>query len=80
LEICPTSNLKNSVVKNLGELKRIVKTLWRNKVKFTINTDGPEMYRTNIYEEQQLLVENRILNNKQIAQCTKWAFQASFIK
>lgn len=80
LEICPTSNLRNSVVRNLDELKDIIKTLWRNKVKITINTDGPEMYRTNIYEEQQLLVENKILNSKQIAQCTKWAFQAAFVK
>ena len=80
LEICPTSNLRNSVVRTLGEMKNIFRTLKRNKVKFTINTDGPEMYRTNIYKEQEFLRKNKILNRKEIAQATKWAFESSFIK
>lgn len=80
LEICPTSNLRNSVVKNVAELKNIIRTLKRYKVRFTINTDGPEMYLTNIYKEQELLIKNRILSPKEVAQCTKWAFEASFIK
>jgi adenosine deaminase len=80
LETCPTSNLKNSVVKNLNELRKIYRVLLKNKVKFTINTDGPEMYRTNIYKEQEFLRKNKILTRKQINQCNKWAFEASFIK
>jgi adenosine deaminase len=80
LEFCPSSNIHNSVVKNISELKNIVKTLQKNKIKFTINTDGPEMYKTNIYEEQELLRKNGILSQKEIDQCTAWAFDASFIK
>ncbi len=80
LEICPTSNLRNSVVKTVGELRLIIRAFLKNKVRLTINTDGPEMYRTNIYKEQEFLKKNRILNDKQIRQCTKWAFEASFIK
>ncbi|MDP3740706.1 MAG: adenosine deaminase [bacterium] len=80
LEICPTSNLKNSVVKNIGELRTIIRALLKHKIKFTINTDGPEMYRTNIYKEQEFLLKNKIVNQKQIAQCTRWAFESSFIK
>jgi adenosine deaminase len=80
LEICPTSNIKNSVVKDWEEMKKIIHAFLKHKVKFTINTDGPEMYRTNIYEEQQLLLKNGILNQKQIEQCTKCAFEASFLK
>ncbi|OGE81013.1 MAG: hypothetical protein A3H72_01595 [Candidatus Doudnabacteria bacterium RIFCSPLOWO2_02_FULL_48_8] len=79
LEICPTSNLRNSVVKNLGELKKIIQVFLAHKIKFTINTDGPEMYSTDIYKEQQLLLKNNILTIAQIDQCTKWAFEASFI-
>lgn len=79
LETCPTSNLKNSVVKNVSELKNIYRTLLKNKVKFTINTDGPEMYRTNVFKEQEFLREARILTPAQITQCNKWAFEASFI-
>ena len=80
LEICPTSNLRNSVVKNVGELKNVIRTLKRHKVRFTINTDGPEMYQTNIHKEQEFLVKNRILSRQEVAQCTKWAFEATFIR
>ncbi len=80
LETCPTSNLKNSVVKDIKELKSIYTQLKKYKVKFTINTDGPEMYRTNIFEEQEFLRKNKILTQKEIDQCTKWAFEATFIK
>jgi adenosine deaminase len=80
LETCPTSNLKNSVVKSLSELKSIYRTLLKHRVKFTINTDGPEMYRTNVYKEQEFLRRAGILTAKQIQQCNKWAFEASFIK
>jgi len=80
LETCPTSNLRNSAVKNLADLKRIYKNLLKYQVKFTINTDGPEMYRTNVFKEQEFLRKAKILNKKQIAQCNKWAFEATFIK
>ena len=80
LETCPTSNLRNSVVKNLREMKNNYKTLLKHRVKFTINTDGPEMYRTNIYKEHEFLRKSRILNRSQLAHCNKLAFDASFIK
>ena len=80
LEICPSSNIYNSVVKNLGELKKIIKILLKNKVKFTINTDGSEMYDTSIYKEQELLVKNGILSRQDIHRSTKLALEASFIK
>jgi adenosine deaminase len=79
LEMCPTSSLKNSVVKNISELKKIVKTYLENKIKFTINTDGPEMYCTDLSDEQELLRRNSILTSTQIERCTKWAFDSSFI-
>lgn len=80
LEICPTSNLRNSAVKSVAELKNIIQALLRNKVKFAICTDGPEMYKTNVHKEEQFLLHNGILNQKQLDQCTKWAFEASFLK
>ena len=80
LETCPSSNLRNSVVKNMKELKKIYHTLLKNNIKFTINTDSPEMYQSNIVQEQNMLVKNGILTKQQIAECTKWAFEASFLK
>jgi len=80
LETCPTSSLKNSVIKDIDQLKSIIKTYLHHKIRFTINTDGPEMYSTSICQEQDLLLSNNILNKNQLAQCNKWAHQASFIK
>lgn len=80
LEICPTSNLRNSVLKNVREVKNVIRTLLKNEIKFVICTDGPEMYKTNVHKEQQFLLGNGILNQKELDQCTQWAFEASFIK
>lgn len=80
LEICPSSNLRNSILQNEEELRQAVRTFIKYKVKFTVNTDGPEMYRTNIYKEQEFLKKERILTTQEVARCTKWAFESSFIK
>jgi len=80
LELCPTSNLKNGVVRDLRQLGAIVKALKRGGVRFTINTDGPEMYRTNVYKEQELLRKAGILTRSDITRCNRWAFEASFVK
>ena len=62
------------------KLWKIIKILLKNKVKFTINTDGSEMYDTSIYKEQELLVKNGILSRQDIHRSTKLALEASFIK
>lgn len=80
LEVCPTSNLRNSVVANHEEIRHIFKTLLANKIKFAICTDGPEMYQTHIYQEQANLLQHAALTGREIDQAAKWAFQASFIK
>jgi adenosine deaminase len=80
LEVCPTSNLRNSVLKNVGEVKNVIRTLLKNKVKFAICTDGPEMYQTSIYQEHSFLLENKIMTQKELDQSTKNALKATFIK
>lgn len=80
LEICPTSNLKNNVIKDFTEMKKIYRTLFEAGVKLTINTDGPEMYRTHLLKEQEVLMKNNIFSEKEILLFNKWAFEASFIK
>jgi adenosine deaminase len=79
LELCPTSNLKNSMVRNARELKSIVRRLVEHDVPLTVNTDGPELYHTNVYKEQQFLLQIGALSEKEIAQCNRRAFAASFI-
>ncbi len=80
LETCPSSNIKNSIFKNYGELKKVIQMYLKHRIKFTVNTDGPEMYCTNIAKEQQLLIDHGILTRREVERCTRWAFEASFIK
>lgn len=79
LELCPTSNLKNGMVRDLRQFGRIVRAFQKYGVRFTINTDGPEMYGTNVHKEQELLRKAGILTSEGIASCNRWAFEASFL-
>jgi adenosine deaminase len=72
--------LRNSVLKDVGEVKNVIQTFLKNKVKFAICTDGPEMYQSSIYKEYEFLLDNKILTQKEIDQCTKHALAATFIK
>lgn len=80
LELCPTSNIKNSVVRSYASFVSIIKTIQKNKIRFTINTDGPEMYATNLLKEQEILIEKKIVTRADIKKATCWAFEATFIK
>jgi len=80
LEICPTSNLKNSKIANIKELKETIRILLDNNVKLTLNTDWAVMYNINIIKEEDLLLENNIVSEKEIRQMYKNAFDNTFVK
>ena len=80
LEMCPTSNLRNSVVKSVEEMRTIIRTFIDHDVRFTINTDGPEMYRTSVVKEEEFLLAENIMSVAEIARCTRWAFEAAFVR
>ncbi len=80
LEICPTSNLKNSKTKNIEELSSIIKTFLKNEVKITLNTDWAVMYQINIIKEEDLLLNNNIITEIELNQMYKNAFDYSFVK
>lgn len=80
LELCPTSNLKNAMVRDAAELKTIVRKLLAHGVRLTVNTDGPELYHTNVFKEQQFLLKIGAMSKKDIVKCNRWAFEASFIE
>ncbi|HEX8997987.1 MAG TPA: hypothetical protein VF812_18305 [Ktedonobacterales bacterium] len=79
LEICPTSNLRTRAVRDLDELRHIIRTLRARDVSFTINTDGPEMLLTNLVQEYQLLIDEGILSEEEARQCMATAARASFL-
>ena len=79
LEICPTSNLNSRVVSGWDEFKWIFDTFRRNEVRFTINTDGPEMLKTYIRDELASLSRHGILSVEEQEQAARWAREASFV-
>jgi len=80
LEVCPKSNIFNSIVPCIESFRPIFEKFLRFGVQFTICTDGPEMYRTSIQKEQRMLVEAGILSESDIAKCREIAFNATFIR
>lgn len=81
LEICPSSNLATQAVKNIDELKFILKTFIKNKVLFTINTDWPEIVENaHLKKEFKLLLDNKILTEEDVLKCIKIAQKATFVK
>ncbi len=80
LEVCPSSNLNTRVVKGVGHMKQIFRSLESHHIKYTINTDGPEMLMTNLRGEIDFLLRNGILNDDDILRANRYAFAASFIK
>jgi adenosine deaminase len=79
LEICPTSNINTRVVSGWDEFRWIFDTFRRHGIRFTINTDGPEMLRTYIRDELATLGRLGILSAEEQAQTVEWARQASFV-
>jgi adenosine deaminase len=79
LEVCPTSNLNTRVVSGWDEFRWIFDTFRRHGVKFTINTDGPEMLKTYIRDELATLGRLGILSVEEQEQVAEWARQASFV-
>ncbi len=56
LEICPTSNLLTKALAGEDELRAVFGAFLQHGVPFTIATDGPEMMRTHLRDEFELLL------------------------
>ncbi len=80
LEVCPSSNLNTQVVKGVGHMKEVFRQLASHRIKYTINTDGPEMLMTNLRGEFDFLLRNEILKEDDLLRANRNAFAASFIK
>ena len=80
LEVCPSSNLNTRVIKGVGHMKEVFRALDSNHIKYTINTDGPEMLMTNLRGEFDFLLRNGILDEDGVLRANRYAFAASFIR
>jgi len=80
LEICPLSNIVTHAVKNVEELKFILRTFVENKVKFCINSDWPETIESaHLWQQFAFLLKNNILSEEELKKCNQIAFSSSFV-
>jgi adenosine deaminase len=79
LEICPSSNLSTQVVRDLREVRRLLRLLIANEVPFAISTDGPEMLRSYLRDELNMLLRNEILDLDEVHRALETAHRASFV-
>ena len=80
LEVCPTSNINTRVVSGWDEFRWIFDTFRRNGVRYTINTDGPEMLKTYMRDELATLGRLGILSVEEQEQVVERAREASFVQ
>ncbi len=79
LEVCPTSNLNTRVVRDLAEMRYILRSLVENDVSFALSTDGPEMLRSYLRDEIGLLLRHEILSLEEVEAALATANRASFV-
>src|SRR5438874_2667427 len=79
LEICPSSNLDSKVVRDADELGEYIDVFKRHKVRFSFNTDGPEMLETTLRDELRLAVRSGWVTKEELVECGAWAKEASFL-
>src|SRR3954453_12597739 len=79
LEICPTSNLLTKALPDEDALRDVFRTFVENGVQFTIATDGPEMMRTHLRDEFDLLLRVGALTQDELVEANARGHEASFV-
>jgi len=79
LEICPTSNLLTKALPDEDALRDVFRTFVENGVQFTIATDGPEMMRTHLRDEFDLLLRVGALTQDELEEANRRGHEAAFV-
>jgi adenosine deaminase len=79
LEICPTSNLLTKALPDEETVRDVFRTFVDRGVLFTIATDGPEMMRTHLRDEFDLLLRIGALTQQELAEANARGHEASFV-
>ena len=80
LEICPTSNLLTKALPDEAAVRETFHAFLEHDVAFTIATDGPEMMRTHLRDELELLERIGALTAEQLREANRRGHEASFIR
>lgn len=79
LEICPTSNLLTKALESEEAVRETVQAFLAAGVQFTIATDGPEMMRTHLRDEFELLVRIGALERDDLRVANERGHAAAFV-
>ena len=79
LEICPTSNLLTKALADEAAVRQTFHAFTECEVAFTIATDGPEMMRTHLRDEFELLLRIQALDEEQLGEANRRGHEASFV-
>jgi adenosine deaminase len=80
LEICPTSNLLTRALPDEQALRETFRAFVEHGVPFTIATDGPEMMRTHLRDEFELLRRIEALDEEELREANRRGHEASFVR
>jgi adenosine deaminase len=80
LEICPTSNLLTRALPDDDALRETLRRFVEHGVSFTIATDGPEMMRTHLRDEFELLTRIGALTEEEAREANARGHEASFLR
>jgi adenosine deaminase len=79
LEICPTSNLLTKALPDEAAVRDTFRAFVDHGVPFTIATDGPEMMRTHLRDEFELLERVGALDGPELSRANARGHDVSFI-
>jgi adenosine deaminase len=79
LEICPTSNLLTKALASEDAVRATFRAFVEHGVPFTIATDGPEMMRTHLRDEFELLLRIGALDDDEARAANARGHDASFV-
>ncbi len=78
LEICPTSNLLTKALADETAVRETLRRFLDHGVAFTIATDGPEMMRTHLRDELELLLRIEALDEDELREANARGHAAAF--
>jgi adenosine deaminase len=78
LEICPTSNLLTKALPDEEAVRTTIRRFVESGVSFTVATDGPEMMRTHLRDELELLLRIGALDEDELREVNERAHAAAF--
>jgi adenosine deaminase len=79
LEVCVSSNLNTRVVRDLREMRELVRRLVDHGVPVALSTDGPEMLQSYLRDEIATVLRHEILDLDEVHAALDTARDASFV-